>query len=126
MPHSIAGRLYRAFVLCAILCYAGTAHAATRFSIGDATIAQSVDGSGWTLTAGGASLQVRAGTAADFSVLQLTSPSGHAWSLGTGPDTTLMVEGQALTFGAVASGFTFRAASVAVAGEARPSFFNRA
>ena len=89
--------------------------AETVAAIGDASIARDLDAGTWSLTAAGATLQLRLSSSADFAV-RLTSPSGQEWTQGAFPDTSLTVNGKALVFGRASSGFAFDAASVVADG----------
>ncbi len=89
--------------------------AETVVALGDASITRDVDGGTWSLAAAGATLQLRLSSSADFAV-RLTSPSGQVWTQGTSPDTSLTVNGRALVFGSVSSGFAFETASAVTDG----------
>jgi alpha-galactosidase len=78
---------------------------------GDASISRDASGGTWTLTAGGASLVVTIDSGRDFAVGQFISASGVSWTIGNAADSTLLVRGQTLTFGARADGFAFVSAS---------------
>jgi alpha-galactosidase len=90
------------------------ASAETIAATGDASIARDLNAGTWSLTAAGATLQLRLTTSADFTV-RLTSPSGQEWTQGA-PDTSLTVNGKALVFGSVSSGFAFVTAGVVADG----------
>ena len=82
---------------------------------GDAAITRD-DAGIWSLTAAGATLQLRLKASVDFAVLRLTSPSGQEWMHGAASDTSLTVNGKTLVFGSAASGFVFDTADAVADG----------
>src|SRR5262249_18706978 len=81
--------------------------ASTVASAGDASI--SYDGSGkWTISAGGATLELAIDTGRDFAVNALTSPSGARWLTTPGPDTFVRVGTETLPFGKRDAGFALQ------------------
>ncbi len=79
---------------------------------GDASLAHDVSAGTWTLSAGGAALTLSLDPARDFSVLSLTSPTGHRWNTATAPDTLIAVGNQTLAFGSRTAGFVYIDATV--------------
>jgi alpha-galactosidase len=94
------------FVTC-LLCFitATSAAAATLQSLGDASIERS--NLAWTVTAGGASLDLVFTRGGDYSVTGLVGPSGVNWIQAAGPDTIVTADGVPHAFGSHADGFTF-------------------
>src|SRR5262245_40172271 len=81
---------------------------------GDAFIAHDVAAGAWSVSAGGATLQLRINASSDFAILALSSPSGQSWLAKLSTDTTLTVNDEPLPFGRASAGFAFRNADVAV------------
>jgi alpha-galactosidase len=79
--------------------------AAPIVATGDASIAH--DGTTWTVSAGGSTLTLAFGPSRDFDIVRLATASNIGWTIGTIPDTTITVSGQALAFGSRAAGFSY-------------------
>ena len=92
------------------------ASAAVVVQSGDAEIAHDQAAGTWTLAAGGATLTLALDASRDFTVARLSSTSGAVWAIGSAPDTTLHVAGQAIPFGSRSAGFAYRGVEVSAFG----------
>src|SRR5438270_11535488 len=88
------------------------ATAAPVATAGDASITHDSKAGTWSISAGGATLTLSLDPGRDFAVLKLASSINRAWTVGTAPDTVLVLDGRTMPFGSTTAGFTCEDVSV--------------
>ena len=86
--------------------------------VGDASITHHVSNGLWLLAAGGATLSLALDATRNFSVLDLTSPSGHSWIATAATDTSVKAGSKTFAFGSRQAGFVLEGVTVATTGSA--------
>ena len=90
--------------------------AATVVRAGSASISNDPDAGTWTIRSAGTSLTLGFDATHDFRVIRLASPADETRTLGSLPDTQVIVGGKTLPFGNRTAGFVFQNVSTSVDG----------
>src|SRR5437588_1212217 len=100
------------FLLPLVLAAQTLATAAPVATAGDASITHDPRAGTWSIGAGGATLTLALDPGRDFAVLNLVSSANRRWTVGTAPDTFLVLDGRTMPFGSTTAGFTCEDISV--------------
>jgi hypothetical protein len=101
-------RLSFGLVLLVLVPVPSNAATVTVAQAGDAAIYRDTQAGTWSLAAGGTTLTFGLDSSRDFEVVRLATASGTPWIAGGLSDSSVMVNGNALSFGRRSAGFALQ------------------